>query len=93
MNDFDFSRLDSEVVALISDLSLVLKLSPEGREWFSRWHLSRRRSVLCDRYNSFLEAKQRDNARLLRDLARRNVKYSRFSHGPDDFALQGELDF
>lgn len=93
MSDFDFTGFDSEVLALISDLSLVLKLSPEGREWFSRWHHSRRHSLLCERYNSFLEAKQRDNDRLLRDLARRNAKYSRFSYEPDNFALQGKLDF
>lgn len=92
MTDFDFSDFDSEVLALISDLSLVLKLSPEGRAWWSRWLASRHHTPLCERYKAYIEMKQRDNARLLHGLARRNAKYSRFSYDPDDFVLQGKLD-
>ena len=77
MEEVDFSCFDSEVIELINDLNLVLKVSPEGKEWWSRWLASRYRIRLCDRYNQFLEMKQCDNARLLRDLAKRNAKYSR----------------
>lgn len=93
MSESVFCEFDSELVDLINDLNLVLAISPAGVEFWSRWLASRYRVRFCDRYNQYLEMRQRDNARLLRDLARRNAKYSRFTYEPSDFPLQTTLDF
>lgn len=89
-----YTFFDSDFMDLVDALGLARIGSREYREHLARVVMSQRRpSRLCDRYRDFLSIKERERSRLLCDLARRNAKHSRFSYLPDNFAIQGELDF
>lgn len=81
-------EFDSEFMALIEELSLVLVVSKEGQQWWSCWLLSRfSRYPLCERYKQNIAMKDAENARLMKRLYLKNRKGSRFDI-PDNFPVQ-----
>lgn len=88
MNEVVF---DSEIMSFIQDLGLVLKMSREGKEWWTCWLTSQfSRYPLCERYKAHLIERDAENARLLKRLAEANKPRSKYYHG--DPGTQFSLD-
>lgn len=82
------TEFDSEVMALIEDLSLVLAVSTEGQQWWTCWLMSRfSRHPLCDRYKQTVAMRDAESVRLMKRLYLKNRKGSRFDI-PDNFPVQ-----
>lgn len=90
--EVDFSAFDSEVLELIDALALVPLGTPEFRRHLAVIFMSQTyQAPLCERYNQFKRIQSLDRERLLRDLAKRNAKGSRFKY--DSLDLQTTLEF
>lgn len=87
------TEFDSEVMSLIDDLGLVLKVSEEGKRWWSAWLASQyTRFPLCERYKAYQSQKRLDQERRLRLMCKEQYSYYRGSvHG--DPGSQLKLDF
>lgn len=84
-------EFDSEVMALIEELSLVLAVSPKGQQWWTCWLQSRfSRYPLCERYKAHIAEIDAENHRLMVRLAKKNMKYSRFDID-NDCGIQQDL--
>lgn len=75
------TEFDSEVMALIKDLDLVQIGTPEYRAWLAVWFTSHyTRYWFCERWCKEMDERRRRRENLMRELAKRNQKYSRYVH-------------
>lgn len=81
--EVDYTAFDSDVVGLIEALGLAGVGTPDYRRFLACALISPEFSLfpLCERYQMHKMLKDKENARLLRDICRRNSRCSKFSLG------------
>ena len=89
MIEVDYTAFDSEVMELIEALGLAGVGTPDFRRFLVCVWISPRYSSypLCERYKTQKILKDKENSRLLRDICRRNARYSKFTLGDSGHQL------